>query len=92
MTRKQTQETPIEIQQEKLNTNHVLVLYNDDVNTFEYVIDCLIDICGHDELQAEQCAFLTHYKGKCEIKNGKYCTLKPMKDSLTDRGLSVTIE
>ncbi len=71
---------------------NVLVLHNDDVNTFDYVICCLIEICEHDYVQAEQCAMLTHFKGKCEIKQGENKSLKKMKKSLTDNGLLVTME
>ncbi len=69
-----------------------LVLYNDDVNTFDHVIECLIDICNHEPEQAEQCAVIVHTKGKCAIKLGDYDFLYPMNISLSDRGLSVTIE
>ena len=69
-----------------------LVLYNDDINSFDYVIDTLIEICGHDSMQAEQCALITHLKGKCDIKKGTYFTLKPTKDLLITKGLSVVIE
>ena len=68
-----------------------LILYNDDVNTFEHVIDALIDICKHDMLQAEQCTYIVHYNGKCSVKNGSYLSLKPMKEGLIDRGLSAVI-
>ena len=69
-----------------------LVLHNDDVHTFEYVITSLIDICNHDAHQAEQCAFIVHFKGKCDVKNGSFDMLHPMKDKLTSKGLSVTID
>jgi ATP-dependent Clp protease adaptor protein ClpS len=71
---------------------HFLVLHNDDVNTFVYVIDCLVQVCGHDPIQAEQCAFITHHQGKCDIKKGESATLKPMHQSLLTRGLLVTID
>lgn len=71
---------------------HLLVLHNDDVNTFEYVIDSLVAVCGHDQIQAEQCAFITHHKGKCDVKRGEVNTLTPMCRSLSDRGLLVTID
>ena len=73
-------------------SQHFLVLHNDDVNTFIYVIDSLIEICGHDPIQAEQCAFITHHHGKCDIKSGETDTLKPMHQSLLTRGLLVTID
>ncbi len=69
-----------------------LILYNDDVNTFDFVIECLVDVCRHDLVQAEQCTYIVHYSGKCAIKNGSYTKLKPMKEALCDRGLSAVIE
>lgn len=78
--------------QEKDSDLKFLILHNDDFNTFEYVITCLIDICRHEPEQAEQCATLTHYKGKCDIKKGSPKSLLPMKRQLIEMGLSVTIE
>jgi ATP-dependent Clp protease adaptor protein ClpS len=69
-----------------------LVLYNDDVNTFEHVIEALIEVCEHDLVQAEQCTYIVHYNGKCSVKNGSYLKLKPLKEGLTDRGLSAVIK
>ncbi len=69
-----------------------LVLYNDEVNSFDFVIETLIEVCGHDSQQAEQCALITHFKGKCDIKKGTYFSLKPMKDLLITKGLSAVIE
>jgi len=69
-----------------------LVLHNDDVNTFEHVIDCLVEICGHDPIQAEQCAWIVHYKGKCSVKRGTFDNLEPRCTALQDRGLSADIE
>ncbi|MFA6127994.1 MAG: ATP-dependent Clp protease adaptor ClpS [Bacteroidales bacterium] len=71
---------------------HLLVLHNDDVNTFVFVIDSLVVVCGHEPLQAEQCAFITHHQGACDIKKGGMNTLKPMHQSLVNRGLLVTID
>ena len=71
---------------------HHLILHNDDVHTFIYVIESLIDICQHDIHQAEQCAYIVHHNGKCDIKNGTYDELHLMKDKLTSKGLSVTID
>ncbi|HBS86373.1 MAG: hypothetical protein A2W91_19355 [Bacteroidetes bacterium GWF2_38_335] len=68
-----------------------LILHNDDFNTFDFVIDSLIDVCCHEFEQAEQCAYITHYKGKCDVKKGNFTTLKPLKDKLTAIGLNVTI-
>lgn len=69
-----------------------LVLYNDDVNTFDHVIESLIEICAHDLLQAEQCTYIVHYNGKCVVKSDSYLKLRPMKEGLTDRGLSAVIK
>jgi len=70
---------------------YMLILHNDDINTFEFVTESLINICDHDLFQAEQCAYLTHYKGKCDIKSGELSELKLFKQALADRGLTVTI-
>ncbi len=69
-----------------------LILHNDDINTFDYVIDKLVEICNHEETQAHQCAMITHYKGKCDVKKGDYNTLKSMKENFILSSLSVTIE
>lgn len=69
-----------------------LVLFNDDFNTFDFVIDTLIEVCGHDILQAEQCTFLVHYKGKCGVKSGSYKELKPIFDEMLNRTLTVEIQ
>lgn len=68
-----------------------IILYNDDVNTFDHVIDTLIEVCDHTSEQAEQCAMLVHYTGKCTVKTGEYEKLKPMCSKLLDRGLSAEI-
>lgn len=75
---------------EEKNQNRI-ILYNDDVNTFDHVIQCLIDICGHSPLQAEQCTFIVHYNGKCDVKNGDYQDLKPICTALLEKGLSAEI-
>ena len=69
-----------------------IILFNDDVNTFDHVIDTLVRVCGHDSLQAEQCAMLVHYKGKCTVKTGELSKLEPMCTSLLDAGLSAEIQ
>lgn len=69
-----------------------LVLYNDDFNTFEHVIESLIDVCHHTPEQAEQCALIVHHKGRYEVKSGTYKRLLPMKNSLIDRELTAAIE
>lgn len=68
-----------------------LVLHNDDVNTFDFVIECLIEICKHTPEQAEQCTLLVHYKGKCTVKTGAMDLLKPMHQKLLSRGLTSEI-
>jgi ATP-dependent Clp protease adaptor protein ClpS len=69
-----------------------LIMWNDEVNTFEWVIETLIDICGHSTEQAEQCAWLIHTKGKYAVKNGSYEVLKPLCDAITERGIGATVE
>lgn len=69
-----------------------LVVWNDEVNSFDWVIESLVDICGHTPEQAEQCAIIIDSKGKYAVKEGSYDTLKPMCDAITDRGIGATIE
>lgn len=69
-----------------------LVVYNDDVNTFEWVIQCFIEILGHTNVQAEQLSLVIHFKGKATVKTAPKPVLKPKKDALIDRGLSAVIE
>ena len=69
-----------------------LILFNDDVNTFDHVITSLIEVCNHEPMQAEQCALLVHYTGKCAVKEGQFNTLEPLCTSLHDRGLSAEIQ
>ena len=69
-----------------------LILHNDEVNTFEFVIESLIDICEHTTEQAEQCTYLVHYKGKCDVKKGAFDFLRPYRHALTERGLKATID
>lgn len=70
---------------------HQIVLFNDDVNTFDFVIDALIDVCDHDLLQAEQCTLLVHYKGKATVKTGELNDLKPRCTRLLQMGLSAEL-
>lgn len=77
--------------EEAVGTNNEIVLHNDDVNTFDHVIETLIRVCKHDALQAEQCALLVHYKGKCTVKTGSLEELKPQCTALLDAGLSAEI-
>jgi len=68
-----------------------LVLFNDDVNTFDWVIETLIEVCDHELEQAEQCAYIVHYKGKCTVKSGDFETLEPLQRELSNRNLSAEI-
>lgn len=78
---------------EEVQTSEMLdlVVFNDDVNTFEHVINTLIKICGHSPEQAEQCTWIIHYKGKCAVKKGSFEELKPMRQSVCDHGISAEI-
>lgn len=69
-----------------------LIVYNDDFNTFDWVIQCFMEVCSHSFEQSEQLSLIVHYKGKAIVKTASFDTLKPMKDSLIDRGLSAVIE
>lgn len=71
---------------------HNLIVWNDDVNTFDWVISSLIDICEHSPEQAEQCALLVHYKGKCGVKKGSFDDLRPKAEALIDRGIQATVD
>ena len=77
---------------EQVGINNEIVLYNDDVNTFDHVIETLIKVCDHDPLQAEQCAILVHYKGQCTVKTGSMDELIPFCSALLDAGLSAEIQ
>lgn len=70
----------------------LLIVWNDEVNTFEWVIETLMEVCSHSYEQAEQCAYIIHYKGKYAVKEGAYENLKPMCDAITDRGIGATVE
>ena len=69
-----------------------LIVWNDEVNTFEWVIETLMEVCGHSQEQAEQCAMIIHTKGKYAVKRGSYEELKPQCDAITERGIGATIE
>ena len=69
-----------------------LIVWNDEVNTFQWVIETLIDICGYTHEQAEQCSYIIHFQGKYAVKQGGYDELKPLCDAITDRGIGATIE
>jgi ATP-dependent Clp protease adaptor protein ClpS len=69
-----------------------LILHNDDVHTFDYVIESLVKVCELEPVQAEQCTYLVHYKGKCDVKKGDFSFLRPYKLGLIERGLEATID
>ncbi|HET8885217.1 MAG TPA: ATP-dependent Clp protease adaptor ClpS [Salinimicrobium sp.] len=82
------EEVVVKDKEQKLNE---IVLYNDDVNTFDHVVECLMSACEHTLEQAEQCSLLVHYKGKCTVKTGVYSDLKPRCTMLLNEGLSAEI-
>jgi ATP-dependent Clp protease adaptor protein ClpS len=84
------QETTVELLEEDIDVKD-LVVFNDDFNTFQHVIDTLIRVCKHSAEQAEQCTWLIHYKGKCAVKTGSYEELKPLKDGICDAGIDAKI-
>lgn len=81
----------LDLLEEKVTT-YSIILYNDDFNTFDHVISCLVQICNHEVIQAEQCAWIVHTNGKCIVKTGEYKELEPLCTSLLEKGLSAIIE
>jgi ATP-dependent Clp protease adaptor protein ClpS len=77
---------------DKIENLHSLIIYNDDVNSFEHVIECLINYCKHSVEQAEQCAYIAHSKGKCDVKSGTIDELQPIKRALLDEKITATID
>lgn len=92
MTSKETKKKPIENFSEDFSNDNFLILHNDEIHSFEYVIQALIDICEHGYEQATQCTIITHYKGKCDVKKGDFNALKPLKEALIERELNATID
>ena len=86
----QTQEETDVLAEEALSNK--IVLFNDEVNSFDFVIDALIKVCGHEAIQAEQCTILVHFKGRCTVKEGEYADLEPICTALLDRGLTAEIQ
>ncbi len=70
---------------------HDLFVFNDEVNTFDHVIETLIDVCGHSPEQAEQCTIIIHYKGKCSVKVGSFDELASMRNAICRRGISAEV-
>lgn len=77
---------------EEILTLNKLIVHNDEVNTFDWVIETLIQVCKHSSEQAEQCSLIIHHKGKAQVKHGSMDELKPLKDAICDRGIGATIE
>ena len=90
MSSVETEEAILSI--ETLVEQRDLIVYNDDVNTFDHVIESLMKVCRHDAIQAEQCTWIIHHNGKCQVKHGTYEKLEPMCTGLLDRGISAVIE
>ena len=76
----------------KKDHGHTLIVWNDDVNTFDNVIFTLMEVCGHTHEQAEQCSMIIHFKGKCSVKNGEFEELDLMKDKIISRKIQATVE
>ncbi|TDN95701.1 ATP-dependent Clp protease adaptor protein ClpS [Sunxiuqinia elliptica] len=81
-----------QVERTKEEEARFLILHNDDHHSFDYVINALISVCGHDAEQATQCTLITHYKGKCDVKKGSFTYLSPMKKALVARELTATID
>lgn len=82
----------VDVLDEVVDTDvHNLVVFNDDVNSFDHVIATLIDVCAHTPEQAEQCTLLIHYKGKCSVKNGSWEELVPMRNEICRRGINAEV-
>jgi ATP-dependent Clp protease adaptor protein ClpS len=90
-TKKQIQESEVLLEEAVLNS-HQLIVWNDEVNTFDHVINTLIKVCKHTSSQAEQCTMLIHYKGKCSVKVGSFDTLRPLAEAIIDEGINATVE
>lgn len=88
----ETEFAPGELLVEELIGQRDLIVFNDDVNTFDHVIESLVKVCKHEIEQATQCTYIVHYKGKCQVKRGSYEMLEPMCIALLDKGLSAEIQ
>jgi ATP-dependent Clp protease adaptor protein ClpS len=91
-TSREVEEVLLEDQLQDTSNLSELIVYNDDHNTFDWVIQCFMEICNHGFEQSEQLSLLVHFKGKAVVKTGVFEVLKPMKDALIDRGLSAVVE
>lgn len=77
---------------EELVEKKDLIVFNDDINTFDHVIESLMKVCKHEPEQAEQCTWIIHYNGKCQVKRGEYTKLEPMCTALLERGITAEIQ
>jgi len=91
MTKEKQKETPVLDHDTSSLDERQLILMNDDVHTFDYVIDALIDICDHTYQQATQCTMIVHYKGSCDVKKGTLEELRPLRKALLNKELKATI-
>ncbi|MCK5730729.1 MAG: ATP-dependent Clp protease adaptor ClpS [Draconibacterium sp.] len=92
MTSKETKKRAIQKNEKDSAVGNFLILHNDDVHSFDYVINALIEICKHDYEQAAQCTLIAHHKGKCDIKKGEFDSLEPLKTALIEKKLTATID
>ena len=92
MTSKETKKRPVDNPHDEMLENYFLILHNDDLHSFDYVINALIEICNHSYEQAVQCTLITHHKGSCAVRKGKKEFLIKMKQALSERELSTTID
>lgn len=90
LSTKEKTETEFEVLEQEIPKREI-ILFNDDVNTFDFVIDSLIEVCEHSPEQAEQCTYIVHFKGKCAVKTGSFEDLKPRCTRLLEKGLSAEI-
>jgi ATP-dependent Clp protease adaptor protein ClpS len=90
MSTKEKIQEEVDVLEQEVN-QHEIVLHNDDVNTFDFVMDSLMDVCEHTIEQAEQCTMLVHYKGKCTVKTGEFKDLEPRCSKLLTLGLSAEL-
>jgi ATP-dependent Clp protease adaptor protein ClpS len=88
---RELEETDVDVLTET-EAPYSLIVWNDEVNTFEWVIETLMEVCGHSQEQAQQCAMIIHSKGKYAVKRGSYEELKPQCDAITERGIGATID
>ena len=87
----QSEEKATILEDHNLDEVNDLVVFNDDFNTFDHVINTLVKVCKHTLEQAEQCTWIIHYRGRCSVKKGPFTRLKPMRDSICDAGIDARI-